>query len=66
MGYRTEGRVAEMSICRKCKVRIRKGSANKIKVRGVWLHKKCPKALTLTSVEHNREMLNKIKAGTIA
>jgi hypothetical protein len=31
-----------MSICPNCNKRIEKGTANKIKIRGTWVHKECP------------------------
>ena len=31
-----------MSICPNCDERIEKGTANKVKVRGTWVHKECP------------------------
>jgi len=33
-----------MSICPKCKKRITK-KANRKKVEGIWIHKKCPKKI---------------------
>lgn len=32
-----------MPICPNCNEKINKGTANKIKIRGVWVHKECPK-----------------------
>lgn len=29
------------------------------------MHKKCPKPTTVTVIEHNRELLNKIKGGEV-
>lgn len=31
-----------MPICPKCKKRVKKGTANKKKIRGTFIHKECP------------------------
>ena len=32
-----------MPICPNCDERIEKGTANKVKICGIWVHKECPK-----------------------
>jgi len=32
-----------MPACPNCDERVEKGTANKRKVRGIWVHKECPK-----------------------
>ncbi len=55
-----------MTICPKCKLRIRPHSPNQIKVKNVILHKKCPTIVNKSKAQDNKQLLQQIKGGALA
>lgn len=43
-----------MPICPNCNKRIEKGTSNKTKIRGTWVHKECPEKRAKRIAERKR------------
>ena len=44
-----------MSVCPRCKKKVKTGTGNKQKVKGVLVHKTCPKDSTSWFVDHQKK-----------